>query len=60
MLLAIFYSCASSLAGIVPNKLPFVSEKVDKRVPTLQDIYENVQRQQQQLQDKREEDEKKS
>ena len=30
----ILYSCASSLAGQVPDKIPIISERVEKRVPT--------------------------
>ena len=30
---AILYSCLSSLLGIVPNKIPFVSDGVERRVP---------------------------
>jgi hypothetical protein len=30
----ILYSCASSLAGVTPNKVPVISERVEKRVPT--------------------------
>lgn len=30
---AILYSCVSSLLGITPNKLPFISEGVERRVP---------------------------
>jgi hypothetical protein len=30
----IIYSCASSLAGQVPDKIPIISERVEKRVPT--------------------------
>ena len=32
--LVIIYSCASSLAGIVPDKVPIISERVEKRVPS--------------------------
>ena len=32
--LVIIYSCASSLAGVVPDKVPLISERVEKRVPT--------------------------
>ena len=32
--LVIIYSCASSLAGVVPDKVPLISESVEKRVPT--------------------------
>ncbi len=30
----IIYCCGSSLAGITPDKVPFISERVEKRVPT--------------------------
>lgn len=30
----ILYSCASSLLGVVPNKIPYISERVELRVPT--------------------------
>ena len=30
----ILYSCASSLAGVVPDKVPIISERVEKRVPS--------------------------
>jgi hypothetical protein len=31
---AIFYSMLSSLLGEIPDKLPFISERVKSRVPT--------------------------
>ena len=35
---AIIYSMGSSLAGILPDKIPLVSERVKVRVPTAEDI----------------------
>ena len=31
---AILYSCVSSLAGVIPNKLPLISQRVENRVPS--------------------------
>ena len=30
----ILCSCASSLAGVVPDKVPIIGERVEKRVPS--------------------------
>ena len=31
---AILYSCVSSLLGVIPNKLPLISQRVENRVPS--------------------------
>lgn len=40
----IVYSTISSFAGIIPNKVTFISERVEKRVPTIQQMLEGVEK----------------
>eukprot|EP00596_Hydrurales_sp_CCMP1899_P008945 CAMPEP_0119033248 /NCGR_PEP_ID=MMETSP1177-20130426/279_1 /TAXON_ID=2985 /ORGANISM="Ochromonas sp, Strain CCMP1899" /LENGTH=370 /DNA_ID=CAMNT_0006989843 /DNA_START=151 /DNA_END=1263 /DNA_ORIENTATION=- len=46
---AIIYSMGSSLTGVIPDKIPFVSERVKVRVPTAEDILKMLSDQEEML-----------
>jgi Chloroplast import apparatus Tic20-like len=39
-LVLITYACLSSLAGVTPNKIPLISERVEKRMPKMSDLFD--------------------
>jgi len=57
LLAAIAYSSVSSLLGKTPDKIPFISDAVNNRLPTKDMVLEQIQQQQQQQQQEINEDE---